>query len=313
MDYLFERISKYNIIIIHGHIRPDGDCYGAQIGLKEIILKKYPDKEVYVVGEKSENLSFIGEMDEIEDYKYVEALAIVVDTAIKERISDKRYKSALEVIKVDHHITGEQYGDYQIVEKISSCCEMFARLIYDGLFDISLEGASALYTGMVTDTGRFRFKGVNGHTLRIAGRLIDYGAKPFEIDSKLSEETLDTLYLKGYVISNLKTTENGFVYAILTRDIIKKLNVSDEDAANIVSLLGNIKGFPVWALFIEYPTEIRIRIRSIGPRIDLLAEKYKGGGHTLASGAMLRNWEEIDDFIKDADEVAKEYGLNNGN
>src|SRR5574344_970490 len=97
---IIKKIKAYDRIIIHGHQRPDGDCYGAQFGLKDIIKNSFPEKEVYVVGETSDFVSFVGTPDRIEDALYEGALSIVVDTATEERISDKRYKLGKEVIKI---------------------------------------------------------------------------------------------------------------------------------------------------------------------------------------------------------------------
>ena len=163
-----------------------------------------------------------------------------------------------------------------------------------------------MYTGIVTDTGRFRFRGVSELTHQLAGLMIAHGVDVEYIDGKLGIETLDMISLKGYVYSNFMTA-NGFVYLRMTRDIIEKYNVSDEQAASMVGLLGGIEGFPVWALFIEYPDEIRIRLRSNGPTIDQLANKYGGGGHAKAAGAKLNSWDELPEFIKDVEEVVRVY------
>jgi phosphoesterase RecJ-like protein len=104
LDIILNKIKQYDKIIIHGHIRPDGDCYGAQFGLKDLILSSFPKKKVYVVGETSEYVSFVGQVDQIPDSEYNGALSIVVDTATKDRISDQRYLLGKEVIKIDHHI-----------------------------------------------------------------------------------------------------------------------------------------------------------------------------------------------------------------
>src|SRR5690554_7654849 len=111
LNDILRKIKMYNKIIIHGHQRPDGDCYGAQFGLKDVIKTTFPKKEVYVVGETSDYVSFVGTPDIIEDSRYEGALSIVVDTATEERISDKRYKLGREIIKIDHHIPVDQYGD----------------------------------------------------------------------------------------------------------------------------------------------------------------------------------------------------------
>jgi len=126
------------------------------------------------------------------------------------------------------------------------------------------------------------------------------------IDGRLGKESLEMIALKGYVYSNFVTTD-GFIYLKMTRDVIDKYNVSDEQAASVVGLLGGIEGFPVWALFIEYPGEVRIRLRSNGPTINELANRYGGGGHAKASGCRLDSWDDLPKFIKDAEAVVKAY------
>ena len=83
--------------------------------------------------------------------------------------------------------------------------------------------------------------------------------------------------------------------------------VTDEEAAAQISLIGSIENYPCYCLFMDYPNEIRIRIRSRGPRIDLLAHKYRGGGHEKAAGAKLSSWDELPQFIADLDALNKYY------
>jgi bifunctional oligoribonuclease and PAP phosphatase NrnA len=309
MERILNKIKEYNTIIIHGHKRPDGDCYGSQFGLKNVIQSSFPDKKVYVVGERSAFVDFIGQLDVISDDQYQGALSIVVDTAVEDRISDPRYVLGAEIIKIDHHIPVDDYGIIRWVDtSFPSCAQMIAYFYYkfrDEL-KLTLEGAIAMYTGIVTDTGRFRFRGVSELTHQLAGLMIAHGVDVEYIDGKLGIETLDMISLKGYVYSNF-VIANGFVYLKMTRDVIDKYNVTDEQAASMVGLLGGIEGFPVWALFIEYPDEIRIRLRSNGPTIDKLANQYGGGGHAKASGAKLNNWNELPLFIKDVEEIVRVY------
>jgi bifunctional oligoribonuclease and PAP phosphatase NrnA len=309
MQRILNKIKSYDTIIIHGHKRPDGDCYGSQFGLKDIIQTSFPHKKVYVVGERSNFVDFVGQIDTISDDVYQNALSIVVDTAVKDRISDDRYTLGKEVIKIDHHIPVDNYGDLRWVDtSFPSCAQMITYFYYKFKNELELtkKGAIALYTGIVTDTGRFRFRGVSKLTHQLAGLLIEKGVDVEYIDSKLSKESLEMIALKGFVYSNF-VTANGFVYLKMTRDIIEKYNVTDEQAASVVGLIGGIEGFPVWALFIEYPGEIRIRLRSSGPTIDKLANQYGGGGHAKASGARLDNWDQLNQFVKDAEEVVKAY------
>lgn len=307
MEKIIKEFEKYNRIIIHGHTRPDGDCIGSQLGLRDILKCTYPDKEVYAVGPMSEFVSFLGSMDVIDDSLYQGALSVVVDCGNNERISDQRYKNGEMVIKIDHHEPIDSYADINYVESDSpACCCILADMKEKFNLRISKQGAIALYTGILTDTGRFRFDTVKGKTLRLAASLLDAGAEVDKIDALLSVETLNQIKLKGYVLSHFETTESGFAYIKMTRDVVNMFGISDEDAASQVSTIGNIEGYPVWALFMEYPDEIRIRLRSRGPRIDLLANRYGGGGHQKAAGGKLESWDQLDQFINDINNLLEE-------
>ncbi|MFA7423328.1 MAG: bifunctional oligoribonuclease/PAP phosphatase NrnA [Acholeplasmataceae bacterium] len=309
MKRILNKIKEFETIIIHGHKRPDGDCYGAQFGLKNIIQSSFPNKHVYVVGQTSDFVDYVGKVDTISDDLYKDALVIVVDTATEERISDPRYTMGKYLIKIDHHIPVNDYGDLRWVDtNFPSCAQMISYFYYKFKNELKLtkEGAIALYTGIVTDTGRFRYRGVSKVTHQLAGMLLEKGVDVEYIDQQLSKETLEMVGLKGYVYSNYKTAD-GFIYLKMTRDVIEQYNVSDEQAASVVNLLSGIEGYPVWALFIEYPNEIRIRLRSNGPTINELANQYAGGGHAKASGCRIENWDQLDDFIKDCEAVVKAY------
>ena len=276
-NQILEEIKKYNRILIHGHIRPDGDCYGSQFGLKAIINENFPEKEVHVVGDVSQFVSFLGtpEKATITDDMYNDALVIVVDCGSAERVSDQRYQSGANIIKIDHHIAQTHYGNLVYVEEEApSCCQIIAKFALDCGLRLNKEAAFALYTGIVTDTGRFRFRGITSETFIIAAKLLEYGVEVDVLDNYLSVETLQTVKLKGYVLENCEFTENGVVYIKMPREIINKYGVTDEEAASQVGLIGAIEGYPCYCLFIEYPNEVRIRIRSRGPRVDKLANKY---------------------------------------
>ena len=93
----------------------------------------------------------------------------------------------------------------------------------------------------------------------------------------------------------------------MKRETIEKFGVSDEDAANQVTCISTIEGCPSWAMFIEYPDQIRIRLRSRGPVVNLLAEEYSGGGHPKAAGAKLPSWDKLDEFLAKADNLVLNY------
>ena len=177
---ILERIRQYHRIILSRHIRPDGDAVGSTFGLREILRDSYPDKEIFVINEdSSEYLDFLGkEEEQLPDEAYADALLIVLDTATLGRISNSKHRFARETIKIDHHIDTEPYGDLSLVEDgRASTCEMVAafRALYPEELKLSRRAATFLYTGMVTDTGRFRYREVNGDTIRLAAEMLDTG------------------------------------------------------------------------------------------------------------------------------------------
>ncbi len=311
MEHILQKIKEYNRIIIHGHHRPDGDCIGSQYGLALIIKESFPEKEVIITGETSEYVSFVGAPTILEDEsKFKGALSICVDCATDERLSDQRFNLADYSIKIDHHLPVCEYGDYQYVDTTAPACAQIITEFYLKFKDqlkLTKEAATALYVGISTDTGRFKFDSVTSRTFNAAAALVDAGVDLSYVDNNLSVETVETLKLRGYCLTHFETTPNGFAYLRMTREIINEFKVSDEDAAAQVSAISTIEGHPVWALFIEYPTEIRIRLRSRGPVINILAEEYEGGGHPKAAGGRLNKWEDLPIFCQKADNLVKEY------
>ena len=310
MKKILELIKKYNRIIIFGHVRPDGDCIGSQFGLYEIIRNSFPDKEVYISGETSKFVSFIAKPSFVSDDLIKGSLAIVVDVANGERTSDQRFKDCDYILKIDHHPTIDNFGDYNYVDdKAPACTQIIAELYfkYQNELKINNKAATALYVGIYTDTGRFKYDSVKSKTFITAAKLLDLGVDLTYVDNNLSIESINSLQLRGYCLSNFKTTENGFAYLVITRDVIEKYGVSDEDAASQVTTISTIDFCPVWALIIEYPTEIRIRLRSRGPIINEIAAKYAGGGHPKAAGAHLDSFDDLDSFLKDMDNFVKNY------
>ena len=312
---IFEKIKEYDSIALFRHIRNDGDCVGATKGLKEIIKSTWPEKNVYLIdSDCAEYLAFLGpEDEEISDEIYSDCLGIVLDTASLDRISNKKYSLCRELIKIDHHIPVTPYGDIQwIEEEYSSCCEMIAEF-YDTFRDTLVMNKSAakyLYTGMVTDSGRFKYEGVTGNTLRNAAILLDAGVDTASLYAHLYLESFDYLKFKAEIYSRMKITENGVAYIYVDREMQEKFNLSRDQASASVSSMDGIIGCLSWLAFIDNcdgTGSIRVRLRSRFVTINQVAEKYRGGGHAFASGATVYNEDEMMALIADADARVKEY------
>ena len=304
---MLAKIKDAKKVIVIGHVTPDGDCLGDQFGLKEIIKDSY-NKEVYAVGEASETLAFMGKLDNVADEVFKESLVVLVDVATIDRISDDRYKLAKDIIKFDHHLGSEKTGsiDY-VIPNISSVCEMLALIAYENKLKVSKYAAESLLTGIITDSGSFKFDGVSPDTFKAASFLLECGADIVEVNKKISMVTIKELKMKAYVIDNMKTTDEGFAYCVITKKAMDEHECIYEEASNALSSLANIYGYPIWALILEKGDEYRIRLRSNGPRIDTLAHMYDGGGHKMASGCHIFDLKEVENFAKDADEILRKY------
>ena len=309
MKEMLNKIKEYKRIVIFGHIRPDGDCIGSQYGLYNIIKESFPNKEVYVTGETSQYVSFLGKPTLVDESLLMGSLGISVDCPTIERLSDKRINLCEYKIKIDHHPVIEHFGDLEYVNSTSSCAEIIVSF-YNQFKDeltLSKNAALPLFIGILTDTGRFKYDNVTPETFNVAALLLSRGLDLQYIDNMLSVEREEVLKLRGYVLSNFRKTEHGFAYIVLRKEILTEYKVTYEEASNEVSTISMIEDCPCWALLIETPEEIRIRLRSRGPVINKLAEKYNGGGHAKASGCRILSFDEIDNFLKDMDDIVKEY------
>ena len=308
---IHNKIVEYQKIIIFPHARPDGDCIGSSFGLKNIIETTFPEKEVHVAGEGSLFTSFIDTPEQLEDHVFEGALGIALDTANQSRIADQRYKNVKELIKIDHHIPVDDYGDIDYVDTARPAAALIVLdlfLLQPDVYRMTSVGARALFFGILTDTGRFKYSGVDGDTFRNVGVLFDNGLETGELYQYLDTRSEPMLRFKGFLLQNYKKTKNGVVYFKILPKYLKKFKVSLEEATTLVNELGVIEDHPIWLLFAEYEEGIvRCRMRSKGPGITDLAAKYDGGGHRLACGANLGTWKRANNLIKDADLLAKQY------
>lgn len=310
---ILDKIEQYETIIVSRHIRPDGDAIGSTMGLVKILRDTYPNKKIYLVNEDfSDDLAFCGGEDSVSDETYKDALQIVIDTGTRERISNKKYSLAKELIKIDHHIEADPYGDINWVEDFrAAACEMIADfyMTFKDKLKISPEAASYIFLGLVTDSSRFRHAEVTGETLRLAGALLDCGVNTEKLYANLYMEDFERLKLKSFVYENIKITKNGVAYIYMDKAIQEKFGLTLEAASDVVTDLKSIKNSLIWIAFIDNTAEnsIRVRLRSRFLGINDLAKEYHGGGHEMAAGATVYSQEEMHALINDADKLLGEY------
>ena len=315
LKQIVEKIKEYDTVIIARHQRPDGDCIGASLGLRALLRASFPAKEIYSVGKgKAEYLDFLGSEDVIDEEKYQNALIIVVDTANHERIDDDNYNKGAYLIKIDHHIITDNYADLSYVEEeaAASCC-LIVKLWQANLDVLKMtdEAALALYAGIVTDTGRFRFSATDGESLELASMLLKYQINTEWLYAKLYLKDQEMLALQGEVMRKFKATEN-IAYVHITKAMQEKYNLTPEESANVVNMLDCLKGVLAWVAFVDQKDEsIRVRLRSRFCPVNKVANNYRGGGHANASGATVYNKREMNKLLKELDNVVAEYKRGN--
>ena len=310
-EAVLDCIKNYDTIIIHRHSRPDGDAMGSQIGMKHLILENFEGKTVYMVGDATNYLSFMPDsvMDQIDDSVYNGALAILLDFASPHLASDDRYTLAKKTVRLDHHIYCETFTDVEVVDSsFESCCGLVTAFAVECGLKINAIAGEALYTGMLTDSGRFRYDSTNSRTFKLASELIDTGFDTNELYRNLYSDNFDSKLLKAKFTLKIKFTKNNVAYIYTTHEEMKELGSSEFSISRgMVATMADIKGVDIWVNFTESDEGVLCELRSNRFNINPIAVKYGGGGHQKASGACVPDRETAMAMLNDLDAIQGEY------
>jgi phosphoesterase RecJ-like protein len=306
---LLEKIKEFDTVIIHRHSNPDGDALGSQIGLKNIIKENFPEKKVYAVGDMTARFSFMedSEMDAIDDGVYTDALAIVLDTSASALISDERYKNAKATARMDHHIYCEKICDIEITDtSYESCCGLITEFAIRTGLRLNPLAAKSLYTGMVTDSGRFRYDSTTSQTFRLASRLLEEKFDTGEVYAGLYADDFNHVRLRAQFILKIQFTEENVGYIYTDKEELAGYGVSTFTISRgMVGTMGDLRGVDIWVNFTETDEGVLAELRSSKYNINTVAVKYGGGGHMKASGATLKSREEAMAVLEDLNEIIR--------
>ena len=309
-EQVIEKIRKYNKIIIHRHGRPDGDAIGSQIGMKYLLLENFPEKEVKIVGDSAGFYSFISAdtMDEISNDYYEGALAIILDSGSPSMVSDDRYKLAEETVRIDHHIFCEKFADCEVIDtSFESCCGMIAQFAYEQGLRLNPTCAQALYTGMVTDSGRFRYDSTTDRTHKLASFLMEQKFDTNEIFRNLYADELESKKRKAQFILKIQFTAKNVAYIYTTLEEFNTLGMDVFAVSRgMVNTMADIRGVDIWVNFTDTEKGVLCELRSSRYNINPIAVKYGGGGHAKASGATVADRETAMAMLADLDEMMGE-------
>lgn len=312
---ILNKIEENDSIIITRHIRPDSDALGSTLALREILRDSYPEKNIKVINSDfSPSLSFLGEEDKsVDDCVYKKSLIIVLDTATMDRVSNKKIGLSENIIKIDHHPNVEHFGTIEWVEDFrSSASEMISSFAFNLNLKVTKKSATLLYSGIVADSGDFRYSSVSPQTFRIAASLLEKGVDIEMVNTLLALRDYDYLKFTSFALSLIKKTKHGVLYMYVDQNTQKEWKLTREEASDTVDFMANVKGCICWLSFIENEDKtIRVRLRSRFMRVDEIASSFHGGGHDKASGATCYTKKEMKELIKRADEECKKYKIEN--
>ena len=283
IEKILNKIEEYECICLYRHVNPDYDAFGSQFGMYDLIQNTFENKEVYFAGDFSSDLvakyQFNGEINEPNFEK--PTLGIVLDTANQERI-DGDISLCKEIIKIDHHIVVDSYGNLNLEDSTaSSCSQIVALFLKNKRVKLSSFGAAALYMGIIGDTNRFMYSATDERTFEAAMYLYNY------------DFDMQALYERMY----MKHAKD-----------LKHLNISRERGSDFVNLLSSVDEYKVWLAITENTKDHnwRVSMRSRHIPVNEIANKYRGGGHAFASGATLLSLDELSLLLNDIKERINE-------
>lgn len=296
---LLEYIEQYDTICIFRHINPDGDALGSQVGLARFIKLNWPEKKVLMMGEDNHNFSIYDPMDKVENLGTY--LSIVLDSATQARVEDQRFLAGDAIVKIDHHIEVDPYGDLQMVDvSVGSTCEIVATwVLSQEHLQISPEVAESLLSGILTDTQKFSIEATTPDTLRVAAALMEQGANITKLNQSLFSQPV-SIWKRRRALQNEVIFKDHFAYAIIDQSKLDEMNLLDREAKIFVNMMAGIEEYNIWAIFTQdeegyFNGSLRSRTHTIND----IAARYNGGGHRLACGTNTLSKEDMMALIEE--------------
>ena len=307
---ILQKIKEYDKIVIHRHGNPDGDAMGSQIGMKAILRENFPEKQVYAVGDDAKRYSFMdgATMDTVEDDFFEGALSIILDCGSAWMISDDRYKKAAATVRFDHHIFSEKIAEAEVVDtSYESCCGLVTEFALKSGLSLSPVSAKALFTGMVTDSGRFRYDSTTSQTFRLAAALREQAFDTNEIYGQLYADDYASVRLRAQFVLKIQFTPYRVAYIYTTKEEFDSYGADVFTISRgMVNTMSDIRGVDIWVNFTETEDKVLVEIRSNKHTVQPVAVKYGGGGHAKACGASVKNREEAMALLEDLNAFNKE-------
>lgn len=308
-----------NKLGIAGHVRPDGDCVGSCMALYLYITENYPHIETHVYMEEPKGkFDYIEAMDKVE-YTISDTdfdLFIAVDLSDMDRmaVAGEEYGKAKKTLCIDHHISNTKFGMVNhVVPSASSSCEV----LYDMLEEekISTQTATAIYTGIIHDSGVFKYESTSEHTMNIAGKLMSKGVQfPSIIDESFYEKSyVQNQILGRALLESILLLEGKCIYSAVSESEMKFYGVTQKEMGGIVEQLRLTSGVEAAIFMYEIsPMEYKVSLRS-KKYVDcnVVAGYFGGGGHVRAAGCILKGTKHdvVNNLLEHIEQQLKEKGV----
>ena len=286
-------------VAVVGHARPDGDCIGAQVALARVLKGLGRDVVCVNADAVPRRLQFLtgGETflrtDDVLASK-VDWAAVFVDCADHARAGERlKARFAFPAGNIDHHLSNPGYAAINLVDGASAAaCEVLAGVLLDAGLPLDARTAQALFTGILTDTGQFRFNSTSRRCFVLAGELVARGAVPADAGYELYErESMGKLQLVQRFLASLRLECGGRVcVGTLADGVFAATSTTGEDTEGLVDYARSIDGVEVGVLIEERPggaVKASLRAKDPAMRLDLVAARFNGGGHACAAGLNL--------------------------
>ncbi|MFI2857028.1 bifunctional oligoribonuclease/PAP phosphatase NrnA [Paenibacillus sp. JSM ZJ436] len=294
-----EFLLEHDDYLIVSHVQPDGDAVSStlavgwllsRLGKKYIMVNEGAiPKRMKVLWHADELINMTEQRPE-GDFKHV----ICVDCADFLRVGRTRELFADDalILNIDHHPTNDRYGHVHVVlPEAAATAEILYDLIHEFDVEWNADIAAAIYTGLLTDTGGFRYSNTSPKVMSIASNLLSHGVNGPELaESLLEEMTLPQMKVLVKALNTLQLSEDGKVaWVYVTPEDMADTGAMNEDLEGIVNFPRNIQGVEVGILFKAVsPDAVKASFRSAG-KVDVaaLAQEFGGGGHVRAAGCRI--------------------------
>lgn len=291
---LFQQGDDFLLLV---HEKPDGDALGSVLGAAHLLTKL--GKKVTLVNDDpiATKFQFFPMSEQFllpdnVDRKFQHVISF--DCGDRKRLGRSGLLIADDavILNIDHHVTNDRFGTKNLVDlNAAATCQIVYKISRELGLELDVDTATCLYTGLVTDTGGFRYSNTTEEVLLIAAALLKTGVEPYKVvDQVMETMTWPQVRLIREGLDTLERDESGKIaWVTITRDVLNRVNGSDEDVEGLVNYPRNVQGVEVGLMFRDAaPGKVKVSFRSkYVIDVGQIALEFGGGGHARASGCTM--------------------------